>query len=54
MQNAKKTHFSHLPIQTHKKNCQQNSSSIFLAFISKSPFFSKKGVAHGVCIYLQQ
>jgi hypothetical protein len=39
---------------TPKKNCKQNSSSIFGAFISKSPFCSKKGVAHGVCIYLQQ
>jgi hypothetical protein len=31
-----------------QKELQKNSSSIFWAFISKSPFFSKKGVAHGV------
>jgi hypothetical protein len=34
-----------LPIQTHKKNCKQNSSNIFGAFISKSSFSQKNGAA---------
>jgi hypothetical protein len=47
MQNEKKK-IPHSPTtcpSKHKKNCKQNSSSIFGAFISKSSFSQKNGAA---------